>query len=768
MNDNIKVLELDIIKQQIASYSTFSLGRLHVEALVPSFDRLVVERELQRVKETLALVIKYGSLPFIGLSDINTILQKVVKDGICQPNELLEVASHAYCCDELVKFIKSAEGNYEEIDDLIHSLSYSLALSKEIERCITVNGEVADNASTKLKSLRKQLQGCEADLHNAVDCYIKTHSSHLSDSISTQRNDRFVVLVKSTDRNMIKGFIHGESASGQTVYMEPESLLHLNNQRLSLNNQISDEIMKILFDLSQMVKKQADAYRANLITLAILDSYNAKALWAKYHDATVAKIDEQLLINKARHPLIDPKQVVANTYQIIPPITTLLITGPNTGGKTVSLKTIGLFVLMTYCGMPISCEEAIIPMFDEVFVDMGDNQSIVESLSTFSAHLKKLAYICDKASSKSLILLDELGGGTDPLEGECLAIAVLDYLRQLDAMIVATTHYNRLKTYGKKHPDILLASVQFDVERLRPTYKYIEGLIGQSNAIDIADKFGLNAQIINNARKLKDTERTQEDILIEELEKTIMINRQKEEELNLIIDDQAQVKVKLEKELDYYQNNKEKLLDQAKTEADKYLDQTKEEADELLKQMRVVSESGQLHEGIAVKYDIDKLRQDDDLYDQENVRDFVVGDYVLIKNTNQRGSIESIDRKKAIINANGLKINVALLDLKLSKEKPKKKERITHKVSHVENLSFELNLIGMRVDEALPVLDKYLDDCVLMKAPYIRIIHGFGTGALRKAIWAHLKHNRFIEEMHLGGQQEGGSGATIITLKRKK
>ncbi|MPM52292.1 Endonuclease MutS2 [bioreactor metagenome] len=681
--------------------------------------------------------------------------------------DLLDVAGHAYCCVSLTEYLQAAAGQYEELADLIHSLHYSLALSREIERCIEPNGEVADHASVKLKTLRKQLGSCENELHANADRYIRSHASHLTDTITTIRNDRLVVLVKNTDKNNISGFIHGESASGQTVYMEPDALLVLNNQRLSIISQIKDEIQRILFSLSQMVKHEAEAYQANLFTLSLLDSYNAKALWAKQYNATVTKIGDELIIEKARHPLIDSTKVVANTYRIIPPCKTLLITGPNTGGKTVSLKTIGLFVLMSYCGMAISCEEATIPLFDQLFVDIGDNQSIVNSLSTFSAHLQKLAYICDHASENSLILLDELGGGTDPVEGECLAISVLDYLRQLQPMIVATTHYNGLKTYGKSHPDILLASVQFDVEKLQPTYRYIEGLTGQSNALDIAGKFGLRPEIVDYARELKMKGRTREDQLMEDLEKAIIANQQQREALAQQQESLAAVQADLDKQVDYYQNQKETLLEQARSEADQYIADIKMAADELLSQMREVQTSGQLHQGIALQHEISQLAETDE-EPAAPLTDLQVGDYVSINNTNQRGTIESLDKKKAIVNVNGMKIHTKRTDLRASKETLKKAEKISHRVSKPTALSYELNLIGMHIDEALPVLDKYLDDCILMNAPYIRIIHGFGTGALRKAIWSHLQNNRYVDEMRLGMGQEGGSGATIITLKRKK
>ena len=767
MTEIIRTLELETIKSHINKYTTFELGRRIIAELTPSFNHLVLKQDLARTSEALRLVIKYGPLPFVGLRDITDIITIAQKDGVCTGIELLDVAAHAYCCKELNDFIKSVDGQYDEIGDLINALSYSVALSKEIERCISLNGEVVDNASAKLKSLKKQLNSCEVDIHTAVDKYIRANTNHLSDTISTMRNERYVVLVKNSDKGMIKGFIHGESASGQTVYMEPESLLHFNNQRLSLIDQIQDEIYRILFELSQMVKKQAESYLANLETLALLDSYNAKAVWAKLNNATVAEIGDRLILKGARHPLIDPKKVVMNTYRIIPPCNTLLITGPNTGGKTVSLKTIGLFVLMTYCGIAISCEEAEIPMFDQVFVDMGDNQSIIESLSTFSAHLKQLAYICDQATSKSLILLDELGGGTDPLEGECLAIAILDYLRNLNAMIVATTHYDRLKAYGKKHEDVMLASVQFDTEKLVPTYRYKEGLTGQSNSLDIADKFGLDQAIIAKAKELKDQGRSKEDVLIEELERSIIAHQQQEETLKSEINSQKSLNERLSKEYEHLKNNEEKIMNEVKQQAVKYLEKVTEEADELLKEMRKIKEDGQLHEGIALKKELSQLVENEE-ETEELDQIFAVNDHVQIKNTNQSGEIESIDRKKAIVNANGIKITVPLTNLiKKEKQKPKK-QKIAYRVNKPENLSFELNLIGMRTNEAVSILEKYLDDCLLMNAPYIRIIHGFGTGALRKAVWANLKNNRFVEDIRLGMQQEGGSGATIVTLKKRK
>ena len=770
MNKEYEVFQVEEVKEAVSHYCAFSLGKKHVLELEPSFSRLYIERELKRVKEMSAYVVRYGSLPLGGIRDISIQLNAALISQTLNPLELLDIANHAYACEQIRNSVNKDDLSLEEIRDLVGTLRYSTQLSAEINRCINDNGEVVDSASTKLKSLRKSLKQCEANLHKTALDYVRNNLNKLTEQITTTRNDRIVVLAKNSEKSSINGFIHGESNSGQTVYMEPECLLTLNNERQTILSQIEEEIYRILTELTRRVKSQANDYLNNLVTLELLDSYNARALWSKDYDGCVASLSDRLVIRGGRHPLLDQKSVVSNTYHIDKEKRMLLISGPNTGGKTVSLKIIGLFTLLTLCGMPISADEAEIPLFDAIYVDIGDQQSILENLSTFSAHMNSLAAICDNVTENSLVILDEPGNGTDPAEGECLAMAVLDYLREKKCFCAVTTHFTKLKTYGKRYPEIMVASVEFNEEELKPTYRYVEGVSGQSNAIEIARRLGLKESILERAKQLRVSSRTREESLLEQLERSLAEAKRYENELQQQRSMLEGVQKQLDKEVKQLQDKKDEYLEEAKMEAQIYVEEARKETDALLKLLR---ETDSMHEAIAIKHELDTREYNEPALEEEEEveedHELQVNDYVGIRNTNQRGVIEAIQKNKAIVNVNGLKMTSKLSDLKYLGKKPEEKKVKTRvKVSRPSSMSIECNLIGMRVDEALPVLDKFIDDAILMNAPFLRIIHGYGTGALRKAVWNHLKNNRYIEEMRYGGESEGGSGATIITFKRKK
>lgn len=766
MNQHWEVLELTEILREVSNHTRFSLGRELVLSLQPQFGRLWVERELARTKEAIALETTSGSLPLGGISDIRQPLRESLKDQTLAIGELLAVARHGQAVKTIKDYMRKAEITTPQLIEIVTAMQESIALSNEIERCFSPSYEVLDNASPELKSIRKQMRHNQTELHKTADSFIQKNSAKLTDTISTYRNDRVVVLARISDKNSFGGILHGESASGQTAYIEPPVLVELNNKSQSLKIAEEEEIKRICFVLSQTVKQWADAYLANLLTLSLLDAVFAKARWGIDHKSVIATLNttRDLRLENARHPLIDPLKVVANTYHITQQTPTLLITGPNTGGKTVSLKILGLFTLMTYCGLALPCDDALIPMFDQVFVDIGDEQSIQQSLSTFSAHLSKLAEICDKATSKSLILLDELGGGTDPIEGESLAMATLNFLRSKKPMIAATTHYSKLKTYGTQHSDILLASVQFDMEKMQPTYRYVEGLAGQSNALAIARKFGLNPIILAQAQELKDAAKTVEEHLVEKLENAILTNQQLKENLVVKQREIESAQKELDNKLTKYEEQREKLLEDARKEAKRTIEEIQQEALQLLSDMREVQKSGKMHEAIEKKYTLDQLIQTPLSPEDESPASVEVGDWVKIRSTQQTGQVLSVKRKQVTISVNGLRMEVPLTQI-LNASAPKKKNVSSVHVDRPTTSSLELNIIGLRVDEALPLVDKYLDDCTRLHLTNVRIVHGHGTGALRTAVHGLLKHHSQVSEYRLGGQGEGGVGATVVTLK---
>ncbi|MGX8851329.1 endonuclease MutS2 [Amedibacillus sp. YH-ame10] len=769
MKIEIESLELNIVKEQFLKHCSFSLGKQRIRQLQPHFDALWVERELRRVKEAFDLVVRYGNLPFGGVHDIGGSIQDAMKDRMLSAADLRDIADGIRACEHVSKYFKASELETPYLKELIDSFSDHRGVASHIEACISVNQEVLDNASSELRTLRRSILTCNSDISHEVQRVISKNSSKLMDTITTIRNSRTCILVKISEKNSVDGLIHGESASGQTAYVEPRSLIILNNKLQSLRSQEQEEIERILYMLSQEVKGVGYELLGNLDTFALLDEIFAKALWAKEVDGCVAKLntkDHHLYIEQARHPLIKQESVVRNTYEIKAPYHNLLITGSNTGGKTVTLKTIGLFVEMTLCGMPVAAEKALVPLFDSIYVDIGDDQSIQESLSTFSSHISKLANICKRASRNSIVLLDELGSGTDPREGEPLAVAILDDLRKSGAMIIATTHYSALKHYGSKNEDILLSSVEFDMEHMRPTYRYIEGVSGQSNAFEIARRYGLKESVLEKANQLKEESRSAADQAMDKLEATLLENQQVKDQMSERLADIKALQESLEKEKRKLENEKAHILQQAKLEAEKLLDQTKEEAQDILDSFKAINEETKPHEVTDLKTRLKGMQQDEEV-DEESDEVFSVKDYVLIKQYHYYGEILSINKDKVCVLANGMKMNVTSKDITHAKRQVQKKSKKEYTSKSVKSISLECNVIGMRVGEALPVIDKYLDDAILCKAYTMRLIHGVGTGALRKGVHDYLKRNPRVESFVMGGQGEGGLGATVVTLKQK-
>lgn len=768
MKEKYENLEFNIIKEAVAKNCSFSLGVDYVLNEIPHFNYLWAQRENVRGKEALKLYEAYRTPGFAGVHDISDSIQIIDKGGIVSTMELYQIAAFSRAILGVKKYMVESDLNTPSISDLVDSLSSQKRIIDKIEDCISAAYEVKDSASVELKSIRRGISQCEQEISKSTQEVISKYSSILMDNITATRNNRTCVLVKASDKNKIRGFIHGESASGQAVYIEPEVLLKLNNRLQSLFAKEKDEINRILKELCAFVMPHTHAYLSDLDTLTILDALFAKAKWAFDHCGTYADIEEngnRLYFKDARHPLIDEEKVVANTYEINEPYHHLLITGSNTGGKTVTLKTIGLFTVLTFAGFPVFCEEAVVPWFDGVYVDIGDSQSIVESLSTFSAHLSKLAYICEQASDRSLVLLDELGSGTDPSEGECLAIATLDYFREHNIMCIATTHYSKLKEYAKKKEDILLASVAFDMEKMRPTYKYLEGYSGQSNALEIASRYHLKSDIIEKAYVLKEENKSDNQKLMEKLDEDFMKIHQKNEELESLSKQLEEEKQKFLKMKEQFLEQQEKIQLEAKVKAELMIEEAKEKAETVIDELKQLKNSAKEHEIIAIKSKL-KNNDNDEEVEEDETYTFKEKDYVKLKKLGYHGEILNIKGNRATVFANGMKMNVKISDLEPT-QRPKVKKISTHssKRTTSQRVSGECNVIGMRVEEALSVIDKYLDSAMFSKMYNIRLIHGHGTGALRSAIHQYLKRNKHVESYRLGGEGEGGLGATVVVLK---
>jgi DNA mismatch repair protein MutS2 len=767
MSDKYSGLQFSEVKRQMIRFCSFSLGQQIIQNAEPVFYRLPVITELNRVRQAIECMVKYGSMPFGGVRDISYSVSLALRDSTLTAADLLTVADHSYAVKAIKAYIKSCQNETDALRELTDTLETLEKCADEITRCISRSGEINDNASAELARLRRQKIRTQASISGKLAEFISRNAHLLQEDIVAQRNGRSVVLIKNTYKNSVNGLQYGTSSSGAATYIEPAVIVTLNNELQLLQEAENREIQRILFNLSQLVKKDGSQYLANNETLGMLDSIFAKAQWAREKDAIVAETSSNmnLIIEKGRHPLIDPEKVVANSYHIIDPIRTILITGPNTGGKTVSLKLIGLFTVMHLSGMPLPCREASIPLYDNIFYDIGDNQSIQDDLSTFSAHIKKLAWICRKATNRSLVIVDELGSGTDPVEGQALASAVLEYFRRNQIYTVATTHFAKLKAYGQQYDDILMASVEFDQQNLKPTYRYLENTVGQSNAIEIARRYGFDEEILQNAYDFKLAQQAPEDIVMENLQKQLETVSQEREYLEQQIAELQKDREAFENEKDKFDRSRQEEFDKAREEASEIVEKARQEAEEIIEELKQ-QKNYDLNRVATIKHQLSELAQEeDDAFDDPD-RNFKVGDYVRITLTNQHGEIISIDRKGATVLCNGIRIKSSLNNLvKTNRPKPKAEAVVRNKAARSVSFKVELNLIGMTVEEAMPQLDKFLDSALLAKAPFVRVVHGMGTGALRKAVWDRLKKCSFVSKYEFAPSNQGGSGATIVTLK---
>lgn len=763
-------IELDIVKEDIAKYAHFSLGKERIISCSPHHEFLSLNRELQRSKEALAYVYHYGDLPFSGIRDISPYLEDAKRNLTLTCKELREIADEIYGVEQIAKAFHKCEIKCDRLLELVASFSHELSLASEIVRCISLQYEVNDNASSKLKQLKKAIKLTQNDINSEASKFIAKNSNLLMDSITTLRGNRCCVLVKISEKNKVDGIIHGESSSKQSAYFEPKALMHLNNKLETLMEEYKEEIQRILFELSQQVKKCAHALMGNLETLAILDEVFAKALWGKVYNGCIAQIDlnhEHLYLKQARHPLIDQNKVIANTYEMNVGKKMILISGSNTGGKSVALKTIGLFSAMTLCGMVIPCEEAIIPLFDEIYISIGDEQSIQESLSTFSGSISTIASILKNATSKSLVLLDEIGNGTDPKEGEALALAIIEKLRDIKCMVVTTTHFASLKSYGATCDDILLASVEFDMDKLEPTYRYIEGMSQGSYAFLIAQRYGLEKDLIDRAIAIKEASESVDEKLLQKLQILEQELYLKESKIQNDLQKIEQLKQEWQTKNDQFEVKKAKELEVVKEEQNKAFALKMEEAQLIIDEIKSKQNEMKPHEHIALKHELQQILENK----EEEVQDyeFKVDDYVCIKSMNYYGTIISLKKDQAQILVNGMKMKAKLTDLKIATKQNdhKKASKKVSKDITVRSFPLECNLIGQRVEEGLAILDKYLDNALLSKVYQVRVIHGFGTGKLRQGVHNYLKKSKIVESFSFAASNEGGLGATVVKLKHK-
>lgn len=763
---NNKPLEFSKILDQVAMYAHSSLATKRVLDLTAYKDLDELHDEIKRTNEAMDIARLLGRLPINAMDDISGAIKLAKTDAILSPEELYAIYHVLDNVSHLKSYFASYEGEIVALRDYATTLEGDEHLKSEIERCILPDFSIADDASAALLKIRKSMRSLTSSIRKTMESYLKTSGDALSLDNLTSRNDRLVLAVKSDHRSEIKGLVHATSASGQTFYIEPERVVTMNNELNDLRADEQEEIRRILKTLSRYVKRIAISLSYDLELVTVLDFIFAKAEYGNFIDGMMPDVVQNgnLSLHQARHPLINPEKVVAN--DIILKQKVLMITGSNTGGKTVTLKTAGLLSLMAEAGLPVSATKATIPFFDEIYVDMGDDQSIAESLSTYSSHVKKQIQYLHLASKHSLVLIDEIGSGTDPQEGSALAKAMIDAFIQKGCTLIITTHYGSLKNYGQAHDDIALASVGFNIETMKPTYKLKLDTIGSSYAFEIAENLGMDEAIIKKALAYQqedenETERLAKKLAIKEAELS-----EKEEYLAKTLAQAQADKQSYEKKLAGIERQREATLEQAKKASNALLDDAKKMIDEIVKEVRE-KDNIKDHEVLNAKHMLDDLKYEKKQKVKVQNHTFVVGDHVKIDSMNREGDIsEVLKNHQVTVLVSGLAIklkdtDITFLHPKTKVQKVKSGGRPkTKKTGH-----YEVNIIGMRYQEAMDTVDKFIDDAIVLGYPSVRIVHGMGTGVLRNGVRKMLKTNKNVKAFRDGGPNEGGLGATVVDLE---
>lgn len=775
-------LEYSEIIKLVSNYCKTYIGKETVLKLSPCFDSDEVSHLLEETTEAMDINIKKSNIPVCEIPNIDIWIKQLESSNILSAKALLDVASILKVSRELKTFFFSDASfdttNFPIMFDYFNSLYVNKNIESTIFEKILDENTIADNASPKLSSIRKNKKKAEQAIRDKLDSIIhsSSYSKYLMEPIVTIRNDRFVIPLKQEYRNMIKGFIHDISSSGSTVYIEPLAIFEINNEINNLKIEENIEIEKILQNLSILLYKYTNELKNNVILIGKLDVLSAKVLYSKSIDGIKPTLNTQKYINliAARHPLIDKNNVVPINIALGKNFNSLIITGPNTGGKTVSLKTTGLLLLMAYTGLYIPCNEnSSIYVFKNIFADIGDEQSISESLSTFSSHMTNIINITNNANENSLILLDELGSGTDPIEGANLAISILNYFYNMGCLVISTTHYQELKNYALITDGFENASSEFDIENLRPTYKLLIGIPGKSNAFAISQKLGLKQEILDNAYSLLKNDNIHiEDILKNIYDNKIQIEYEKQETDKNLMQIQN-LRKELEKENKDVKQKEQELIENAKLEAREIILTAKDEVNEIIKKLNNIN--GDLKTANNLRNTLnDKLKQFDvKKIENGNLekKDIQLGMLVEVIPFNTTGTVISLPNKsnEVQIQIGNTKMNISLSNLNKTNKTLTNENFSTTKVnrnngSKSKYISPEINVIGQNVDEAIYIIDKYLDDCAISNISPIRIVHGKGTGKLREGIHAFLKKHPHVKSFRLGTFGEGEMGVTVVEL----
>ena len=790
MNKNHKTLELDLILEKLAAECSCDDAKDLARGLKPACDMAEVEMLLQQTEDAFSLLARFGGPSFSGLKNVNNSLHRAAAGGSLNPKELLDIAYCLRALRTLDEWRNHSSGVKTSLDFFFEGITSNKYLETKILSCIVSEEEIADKASDTLFDIRKKIRSKENSIREKLDSLI--HSSHyqqfLQEAIITQRNGRFVVPVKAECRGNVPGLVHDTSSTGATVFIEPASVVDANNDIKVLQGKERDEIMRILYELSAEAGDFAESIKHSYESAIRLNLIFAKAHLAYKMKATKPILNNEgiICLKKARHPLIDPKKVVATDIALGDEYDTLVITGPNTGGKTVSLKTLGLLTLMTMCGLLIPvADRSRVSVFNNILVDIGDEQSIAQSLSTFSSHMVNIIDIMKKSDDKSLILIDELGAGTDPVEGAALAVSIIEALREKGAIIAATTHYAELKAYALDTPGVTNGCCEFDIETLCPTYKLLIGVPGRSNAFAILKHLGMTQDVIDNAKAIVGSDNRDFEAVLEKLEASRHALEEERKIAEEMTERARKIEEKAQSEMDKIETLKARELDKAKREAQKLIDAAERKSNQFLleldklKKEQTSSNATEIARKTrrAVKAqmgEMDDLINPNELadnwdYDYKLPRNPVPGDRIVIKGIGE-GEVLEFKNNNVFVKSGLLKTRVKLSDIMIL-DKPKKKPvKTQHNVYRTSSradadVKTEIDMRGETVDESLSELGLFIDRCVLNNIEEIRIIHGKGTGALRSAVTDYLKTHPNVSEYRLGRYGEGENGVTIAKLK---
>ena len=788
---SLKVLEYNKIIDLLATKASSSLGLKYIEELVPKPDYEEVKEMLEETSEAQGILIKRGHVNLGGIQDISDSVKRAEIGAVLDPGSLLKISDNLRAARNLKRSLTPGEEedfNYPIIQSLSNALYVYRDIEEKIGNAIISEIEVSDNASPTLRSIRRGILQKNQSIRSKLNSIISstTYQKYLQDAIISVRGDRFVIPVKAEYRSQVSGIIHDQSSSGATLFIEPMSIVEMNNELRKLKLDEQEEIERILAELTKMVGEVAGDILSNQVILGKLDFAFAKGKLSISMKAIEPILNEEKNINikNGRHPLLDSDKVVPNNIYLGEDFDTLVITGPNTGGKTVTIKTVGLFALMTQSGLHIPADYgSSMCVYDNVFADIGDEQSIEQSLSTFSSHMTKIVGILDEVTSDSLVIFDELGAGTDPVEGAALAIAILEDVNMAGAKCIATTHYSELKNYALTKDRVENAAVEFDVNTLSPTYKLLIGVPGKSNAFEISKKLGLRDYIIERAKEFINTDNIELEDVLQNVEKNRIKAEQEKEEAEKLKKEIEEVKAEYDRKLEKLAISREKMMEKARAEAFSITRQAKEKADNILKELRSMEMEMASKEK---NKKIEALRKElaDSMgnlqpsvksmivpkVSNKEIKDLKAGDEVKVITLNQDGTVVSVDKKKkeAVVQIGIMKMTLPFKALQIAqKDKKSIVTKSTRKIisSKSGSVKSEVDLRGMNLEEAIMEVDKYLDDACVAGLETVTIIHGVGTGVLKKGLQDVLKKNRHVKSQRPGQYGEGGMGVTIVEIK---